>query len=104
VIAAYVQGAPEHRPINTAAEARPWLERLLKQRARSSPGAFKIVDLDRQIRNIRVDGPRMSFDPETARYVEFEFETGCGEVIRLTAMTGTAEGDNLAPIKASCAH
>jgi hypothetical protein len=104
VIAAYVQGTPEHRPINTAAEARPWLEMLLKQRARSLPGAFKIVDLDRQIRNIRVHGPSMSFDPETARYIEFEFDTGCGEVIRLTAMTGTAEGDNLVPIRASCAH
>ncbi len=100
-VAAYVHETREYRPINTAAEARPWLERLLKQRARSSPNAFKIIDLDRQIRNIRVQGPQMSFDPETARYIEFD--TGCGEVIRLTAMTGTGEGDNLLPIKASCA-
>ncbi|MBD9511945.1 hypothetical protein IB265_34925 [Ensifer sp. ENS10] len=103
-VAAYVQGTRDYRPINTAEEARPWLERLLKQRARSSPKEFKIIDLDRQIRNILIHGPQMSFDPATARYVEFEFDTGCGEVVRLTAMTGTGEGDNLTPIKASCAR
>ena len=103
-VAAYVQGTHEYRPINTAAEARPSLQRLLNQRARSSPEEFKIVDLDRQIRNIRVHGPQMSSDPETARYIEFDFDTGCGEVIRLTAVTGTGEGDNLDPIKASCAR
>lgn len=100
--AAYVQETREYHTINTPADARPWLETLLKQRSRSFPDAFKIVDLDRQIRNIRVHGPSMSFDPETARYAEFEFDTGCGEVIRLTAVTGTREGDNLVPIKASC--
>ncbi|MBP2235309.1 hypothetical protein J2Z31_001801 [Sinorhizobium kostiense] len=97
-VAVYVQGTREYRPINTAAEARPWLERLLKRWARSFPDAYRIVDLDGQIRNIRVHGPSMSFDPETARYIEFEFDTGCGEVIRLTAMTG-GEGTELWPIK-----
>lgn len=33
--------------------------------------------------------------PPTARCIEFEFDTGCGEVINLTAMTGTAEGTEL---------
>ncbi|MDW9481273.1 hypothetical protein GOB57_21750 [Sinorhizobium meliloti] len=34
----------------------------------------------------------MSFDPPTARYIEFEFDTGCGEVINLMAMTGIPGG------------
>lgn len=83
----------EYRPMNTAAEARPWLESMLKQRVRSFPNALKVIDLGRQIRNIRVLGPKMTFEPETARYVEFELDTGCGSVVRLTASLVPGEGE-----------
>jgi hypothetical protein len=96
VLSVYLQGSREYHPIDTADAARPMLEYLIKQRARSSPDEIRIVDLGRQIRNIRILGPQMSFDPPTARYIEFEFDTGCGEVVNLTAMTGTAEGTELA--------
>lgn len=95
VLALYLHGSREYHPIDTAEAARPMLEFLIKQEARSSPDKIRVVDLGRQIRNIRVLGPQMSFDPPTARYIEFEFDTGCGEVIELTAMTGSVEGTKL---------
>ncbi|WP_331371287.1 hypothetical protein [Sinorhizobium chiapasense] len=95
LLAVYLQGSREYRPIDTADAARPMLEFLINQQVRSSPDEIRVVDLGRQIRNIRILGPRMSFDPSTARYIEFEFDTGCGEVINLTAMTGTPEGTEL---------
>ncbi len=106
VLALYLHGSREYHPIDTEEAARPMLEFLIKQEARSSPDKIRVVDLDRQIRNIRILGPRMSFDPPTARYIEFEFDTGCGEVIELTAMTGSVEGTELSGLanRAYCAR
>ena len=106
VIALYLHGSREYHPIDTAEAARPMLEFLIKQEARSAPDKIRVVDLGRQIRNIRILGPQMSFDPPTARYIEFEFETGCGEVIKLMVMTGSVEGAELSGLanSAYCAH
>lgn len=72
VLALYLHGSREYHPIDTADAARPMLEFLIKQEARSSPDKIRVVDLGRQIRNIRILGPQMSFDPATARYIEFD--------------------------------
>lgn len=106
VLGAYLHGSREYHPIDTADAARPMLEFLIKQEARSSPDKIRVIDLGRQIRKIRIVGPQMSFDPQTARYINFEFDTGCGEVIELTAMTGSVEGTELWGLanKAYCAR
>ncbi|OAI84237.1 hypothetical protein AYO27_13410 [Rhizobium sp. GHKF11] len=95
VLALYLHVSREYHPIDTAEAARPMLEFLIRQKARSFPDKIRVVDLGRQIRNIRILGPQMSFDPPTARYIEFEFDTGCGAVVKLTATTGSVEGTEL---------
>ncbi len=106
VLALYLHGSREYHPIDTAEAARPMLQFLIKQKARSSPDKMRVFDLGRQIRNIRILGPQMSFDAQTARYIEFELDTGCGEVIELTAMTGSVEGTELSGLanRAYCAR
>lgn len=106
VLALYLHSSREYHPIDTEAAARPMLEFLIKQEARSSPGKIRVVDLDRQICNIRILGPPDDIRSPTARYIEFELDTGCGEVIDLTAMTDSAEGTELSGLasRAYCAR
>lgn len=81
--------ARECRPIDEENQARAALIDVLTQRyKRSNPKSvgFRIVNIDKQITNINVDGPRMDFDPPNMRYVSFSFDTKCGRQVRATAM------------------
>ncbi len=74
---------------------RPLLETQLKLQVRSFPAFGRIEDLDRQIRNVRINGPAMTFEPETTRYITFDFDTGCGSVIEVQAVLGSDYPDEL---------
>lgn len=74
--------------IDTEADARPVIERLVRQRARSYPDTMRIIDLQRQIRNIAINGPSMDFEADWTRYIKFDFDTGCGEIVSLLVYVG----------------
>ncbi|MAU94758.1 MAG: hypothetical protein CMP81_02550 [Fulvimarina sp.] len=93
--ATFLQANLPSQPLNTEQDVRPRLETLLKQRVRSIPQFARIDDLDRQIGNIRISGPAMTFEPETTRYVAFKFDTGCGRAVELVAILGSGNPDHL---------
>jgi hypothetical protein len=96
--AAILQANQSHRPLNTEADVRPRLERLLKQRVRGSPKFSRIGNLSQQIRNVRISGPSMTFEPETTRYVKFDLDTGCGRVIEVSAVLDAGDADILGSV------
>ncbi|MBB3952581.1 hypothetical protein [Aureimonas jatrophae] len=97
-IAAFWQANLPSRPLNTEADVRPRLEPLLKQRVRGFPQFARIESLPEQIRNVRIKGPSMTFEPDTTRYVTFDFDTGCGRVIKVLAVLSAGDADTLGSV------
>lgn len=93
--ASYGHGSIQGGPIDTEAQARVRLEAILERQARLHPRTMRLLDPQRQIQNVSIQGPQMELDPPSARYVQFDLDTGCGPIIRASGFFDGSDPDQV---------
>lgn len=83
------------QPLDTEEAVRLRIEHLLRRKAYSLRSFMRVAELSEQVRNVRIDGPGIAFEPPNARYVTFDLDTGCVKTIQVTAFLNSVDGDAL---------